>query len=139
MARVSPHLLIWHEDRAKYVRLKLEEELTPGTWTAVDISAATAAVRLRIWKGPTLSRAVADALWNEEMDIDSDGSGGADAIVSDMATIVSGSGRVGPIELEVVLIDEAVGSQPTPSTFQERVLLSWGSAEGAKLLPSIQP
>lgn len=140
MAYVSPHLLNWYEDRAKFVDLELVGiDPKTGTETPVDLSAATAAVRLRVWKSPTLSRAIADALVDVEMDIDSDGTGGNEARVSVTATIVSGSGRVGPIECEVVIVDESVTGQPTPSTYRERVAKAWGSADGARLHPSIQP
>lgn len=139
MTVVSKHLLDWYEDRAKYVREAFEEELTPGTWTAVDISASTAKVYLRCWKSPTTSRTISDALLNSLMTKETDGTGGDEAVAYVYATITSGSGRVGPLEFEIVLVDEAVGSQPTPSTYQERRLKSWGSEHGARLHPTIQP
>lgn len=139
MTKVTPHLLDWYEDRTKYVREALEEELTPGTWTARDISASTVKVYLRCWKAPTSDRTISDALLNELMTKETDGTGGDDAVVYVFATITSGAGRPGPLEFEIVLVDEAVTSQPTPSTYRERVLKTWGSADGARLHATIQP
>lgn len=139
MTKISPHLLVWHEDRAKFVRRALEEELTPGTWTAIDISASTVKIYLRCWKAPTSSRTISDAILNDLMTKESDGTGGNEAVVYSYSTITSAAGRPGPLEFEIILVDEAVTSQPTPSTYRERVVTFWGSEHGARLLPSIQP
>lgn len=139
MTYVSPFRLNWYEDRTKFIREKIEEELNPGTWTARDISASTVKIYLRCWKSPTSDRTISDALLNEQMTKETDGTGGNDAITYCYATITSGAGRVGPLEFEIVLVDEAITSQPTPSTYREIPLKTWGSADGARLHATIQP
>ena len=131
----SDYLKTWHEDRAKFFKMGLEERLgKPGTaYTAIDISASTTKVYLRCWKGPVTT--AADYIIDEEITIITDGTGGNDAVIGENVTIVTGAGRPGPIEFEIVIVDETKTGKPTPSTFEERDYGEWTGT----LIATVQP
>jgi len=129
---VSKYLREWEEDRAKYLRFALKESIDGAALSAIDISAATAKVRLRAWKAPASSRVASAYLLNTEFTKVGDGTAGK---VHGYFTLTTSSTLPGQVQFEVVLVDEAVGSQPTPTTYRERVMLSWN----ADVVNAVQP
>lgn len=125
----SKHWSKFSEDRAKRVRFTVQQSLDGAAFAAVDLSAATAKVYFRAYTAPPDALTASDYIVNQVVSKDSDGSDGK---FEDYVTFTAGAGQV---VCELVLVDEAVGSQPTPTTYREQELKKWH----AEVSESVQP
>lgn len=125
------HRVPFAEDRATYLRIDVREAIDHAALANVDWSAGTLSLKLRAWQPPASGKTASDYV------ID-------DAFTKASAYVFEGhftpTAVTGELELELVLIDSAVTSQPTPSTYRERVielggLLSWTTL----VSPTVQP
>ena len=102
------------EDRATYMREQLLEDID-GTEAGKDISASTLKVYFRLYQETGAGDLILDVLCTKV-------STGSTGIVEVTATPLADYPRA---VCRFVLVDEAVGSQPTPSTYREYVWLEW--------------
>ena len=112
-------------DRTTRVRFQLKEEIDLAAPTVVDVSASTLKVYFRAEVQPPGSTALI-------IDLELTESDAANGKVQGDVTFVASYSQV---LCTVVLVDEAVGSQPTPSTYKEREWKKWY----AKVKDSTQP
>ena len=108
-------------DRAERVRFQLKESIDLAAPSVVDVSASTTKVYFRAEVQPPGTDAY----------LGDDGSGlgvlmtetdGANGKVQADVTFVAAYSQV---ECSIVIVDEATGSQPSPSTYLEREWKRW--------------
>ena len=108
-------------DRAERVRFQLKESIDLAAPTVVDVSASTTKVYFRAEVNPPGTSAY----------LGDDGSGlgvlmtESDAANGKVQADVTFLAVYSQVECSVVIVDEATGSQPTPSTYLEREWKRW--------------
>jgi hypothetical protein len=119
----------FREDRVKRMRFTVQESIDSAAWTAFDLSASTAKVYFRAWTMPSDALTTSDFIVNA---VQTKLTTGSDGKFDTRNVFLAGYGE---IMCALVLVDEAVGSQPTPSTYREEDLAIWK----AHVEESVQP